>query len=408
MLHPWFAHFPVYLMAAWWVFWLAAAATPLNIFVSPPWVVMAQFVAFVAVFLLGHLLMLVLIPGRTAEAAARLSSEPIQPGSLGGFRLQTLAMAMALGCLLILLLSLHKAGAISDSFLEYFVKLRRGELSGESLTGSGLLDVATKAIVWPVSYTLVVVALALRIGPLRKVLVVASINIVLFSYLWQVNYSLIYLFWFFVLYLVVGLSRGLAIDRKALGLVLLLVVALGAVAANRFGGDVLGGLQRYMFGYHMAGFAFYGHHFEDPASLLHDHSLGRSSLGFLEQAVEIVSRRLDLGFVAASSTNADFNNDAVDLGRAELIEGNAFGTFLFGFYRDFHFVGIIAGGLIYGALVTVMLHRSRHRWGSGAVFYVLASSWMVGMMVNPIEQVHFWFALTLIGLLVTFNRGFRP
>jgi len=408
MLHPWFAHLPVYLMAGWWAFWLGAALTPLNIFVSPPWSVMSQFGVFIAVFLLGHLLMLVLTTGRAGVAALPSGRGRAQPTPPAEFRLRTMLMAMALGCLLIMLLSLHKAGAFSESFIEYFIKLRRGELSGESLTGSGLLDVATKAIVWPMSYTLAVIALALRIGPLRGVLVVSALNIALFSYLWQVNYSLIYLFWFFVLYLVVGMARGLPVDRKALGLVLLLVVALAAVAANRFGGDVLGGLQRYMFGYHMAGFAFYGHHFQDPSSLLHDHSLGRSSLGFLEQAVEIVSRRLDLGFVAASSTNANFNNETVDLGRIELIEGNAFGTFLFGLYRDFHFVGIVAGGLLYGALVTLMLQRSRRHWGAGAAFYVLASSWMVGMMVNPIEQVHFWFALTLIGVLVVFNRGFRP
>jgi oligosaccharide repeat unit polymerase len=407
MLQPWFAHLPVYLMAAWWVLWLAAAVTPLNTFVSPPWSVLSQFGVFIAVFLLGHLLMLVLTPGRCGPAALPAGGRREQP-VCAEFRLRTMLMAMALGCLLIMLLSLHKAGAFNESFIEYFIKLRRGELSGESLTGSGLLDVATKAIVWPMSYTLTVVALALRIGPLRGVLVISALNIALFSYLWQVNYSLIYLFWFFVLYLVVGMARGLPVDRKALGLVLLLVVALVAVAANRFGGDVLGGLQRYMFGYHMAGFAFYGHHFQDPSSLLHDHSLGRSSLGFLEQAVEIVSRRLDLGFVAASSTNANFNNETVDLGRVELIEGNAFGTFLFGLYRDFHFVGIVAGGLLYGALVTLMLQRSRRHWGAGAAFYVLASSWMVGMMVNPIEQVHFWFALTLIGVLVVFNRGFRP
>jgi hypothetical protein len=407
MFLPWSAHLPVYLMAAWWAFWLVAAVTPLNIFVSPPWSVLSQFGVFIAVFLLGHLLMLVLTPGRVGPAALPVGGG--RPAVTGlGTRLQALLMAMALGCLLILLLSLHRSGAFSDSFIEYFIRLRRGELSGESLTGSGLLDVTTKAIVWPVSYTLVVVALALRIGPLRGVLVIAALNILLFSYLWQVNYSLIYLFWFFVLYLVVGMARGLPVDRRALGLVLLLIVTLGAVAANRFGGDVLGGLQRYMFGYHMAGFAFYGHHFHDPASLLHDHSLGRSSLGFLEQAVEIVSRRLNLGFVAASSTNADFNNESVDLGRSVVIEGNAFGTFLFGLYRDFHFVGIVAGGLLYGAIVTLLLQRSWRHWGAGAALYVLASSWMVGMMVNPIEQVHFWFSLTLIGVLVVFNRGFRP
>jgi len=407
MSQPWFAHSPVYLMAAWWAFWLVAAITPLNIFVSPPLSVLSQFGVFIAVFLLGHLLMLVLTPCRPGPEALPAGSGRSPAAAVSPW-LRTMLMVMALGCLLIVLLSLHRAGAFTDSFIEYFIRLRRGELSGESLTGSGLLDVATKAIVWPVSYTLVVVALALRIGALRGVLIVAALNILLFSYLWQVNYSLIYLFWFFVLYLVVGMARGLPVDRKALGLVLLLIVALVAVAANRFGGDVLGGLQRYMFGYHMAGFAFYGHHFLNPSSLLHDHSLGRSSLGFLEQAVEIISRRLDLGFVAASSINADFNNETVDLGRIDVIEGNAFGTFLFGLYRDFHFVGIVAGGLIYGALVTLLLQRSWRHWGAGAAFYVLASSWMVGMMVNPIEQVHFWFALTLIGVLVVFNRGFRP
>jgi oligosaccharide repeat unit polymerase len=407
MLHPWIAHVPVYLMAAWWTFWLVASVTPLNIFVSPPGSVLAQFGVFIAVFLLGHFLMLVLTPGHAGPVMQPPAGQPVASAQ-GRFRLHSVLMAMALACLAIVLLSLHMAGALSESFIEYFIKLRRGELSGESLTGSGLLDVATKAIVWPMSYTLVVVALALRIGPLRGVLAIAALNIVLFSYLWQVNYSLIYLFWFFVLYLIVGMAQGMPLDRKAMGLVLLLILVLLAVAANRFGGDVLGGLQRYMFGYHMAGFAFYGHHFHDPSSLLHDHSLGRSSLGFLEQAVEIVSRRLDLGFVAASSTNADFNNEAVDLGRTELIEGNAFGTFLFGLYRDFHFFGIVAGGLVYGALVTLLLQRSRRQWGAGAAFYVLASSWMVGMMVNPIEQVHFWFSLTLIGVLVIGNRGLRP
>lgn len=407
MLHPWIAHVPVYLMAAWWTFWLVASVTPLNIFVSPPGSVLAQFGVFIAVFLLGHFLMLVLIPGRAGPVMQPATGRPAAPVQ-GRFRLRSALMAMAVACLAIVLLSLHMAGAFSESFIEYFIKLRRSDLSGESLTGSGLLDVATKAIVWPMSYTLVVVALALRIGPLRGVLVIAALNIVLFSYLWQVNYSLIYLFWFFVLYLVVGMAQGMPLDRKAMGLVLLLILVLLAVAANRFGGDVLGGLQRYVFGYHMAGFAFYGHHFHEPSSLLHDHSLGRSSLGFLEQAMEIVSRRLDLGFVAASSTNADFNNEAVDLGRTELIEANAFGTFLFGLYRDFHFFGIVAGGLVYGALVTLLLRRSHRQWGAGAVFYVLASSWMVGMMVNPIEQVHFWFSLTLIGVLVIGNRGLRP
>jgi oligosaccharide repeat unit polymerase len=299
------------------------------------------------------------------------------------------------------------SGAFSDEFIEYFAKLRRDEAMGDSLTGSRLLDVTTKAIVWPASYTLTIIVLAVRTGQHRAMLALSVINILLFSYLWQVNYSLIYLFWFFVFYLLVGIARGSPLDWKALTFVVSLIALLVAVAANRFGGDVLDGIQRYVFGYHTAGFSFYDHHFHNPSSLLHEHTLGRSSLGFLEQALEIISRRIDLGFVAASSENATFNNESVDIGAVESIEGNAFGTFLFGFYRDFNLAGVAAGGLLYGGLATYLLQRGRQSWPCAAAFYVLGTSWMVGMMVNPIEQAHFWFSILFIGILSILNRGFK-
>jgi oligosaccharide repeat unit polymerase len=215
------------------------------------------------------------------------------------------------------------------------------------------------------------------------------------------------LFWFFIFYILNGLAQGLPTGRKTLILLLSLIALLVAVAANRFGGDVLGGIQRYIFGYHMAGFSFYDNNFHNPTSILHDHTFGRSSLGFIEQLLEIISRRIDFGFVAASSENATFNNESIDLGASEIIEGNAFGTFLFGFYRDFSLAGIAAGGLLYGGFSTYLLARGRHSWASAAVFYVLATSWMVGMMVNPIEQTYFWFSILFIGTLSILNRGFR-
>jgi oligosaccharide repeat unit polymerase len=310
-------------------------------------------------------------------------------------------------CLGALLVSLHLSGGFSDGFIEYFTKLRRDEATGDSLTGLRLLDVTTKAIVWPASYTLTIVILSVRIGPYRGMLLVSIVNILLFSYLWQVNYSLVYLFWFFVFYLLVGIARGLPADRKALIFIVSLVILLIAVSANRIGGDVLSGIQRYVFGYHTAGFSFYEYHFKNPGSLLHEHTFGRSSLGFLEQVLEIISRRIDLGFVAASSENATYNNESVDLGAIEIIEGNAFGTFLFGFYRDFHIVGVIGGGFLYGGLSTFLLAKGRQSWAYAAAFYVLGTSWMVGMMVNPIEQAHFWFSILFIGILSVLNRGFK-
>lgn len=386
-------------MALWWALWLALAVSSLNVFMPPSAAVAAQFAAFIGCFCLGHWLAR-LMAGRhgRAGAAAAVAVD---------LRLHRSLLVVNLACLAVLLLSMQMSGALSESFLDYFFKLRREENTGESLTGSRILDVTTKALVWPTAYTFTIVVLAVRVAGRKIALGLSVLNILLFAYLWQVNYPLIYLFWFFVFYALVGVSRGLPVDRMVLAFIVTLLALLVAVAANRFGGDVLGGLQRYVFGYHTAGFSFYDHHYRDPNSLLHQHSLGRSSLGFIEQFAEIFTRRLDLGFVAASSENSTFNNEEVDIGAEEVIPGNAFGTFLYGFYRDFHIVGIAAGGLVYGAMATHLLATGRRAWAATAAFYVLGTSWMVGMMVNPIEQTHFWFSLILLGMLAVLNRGIR-
>lgn len=393
--------FIIHIMAIWWALWLAASMTPLNIFLSPSWEIAAQFGAFVLFFVLGHAVVVLL--GHPRASSVNLGRNEQPPP----FVLRRSLHALNWACLGILLISLYLSGAFSETFLEYLIKLRSEELVGDSLTGSRLLDVSTKALVFPVSYTLTTVILAVRIGPHRWILAIAVVNILLFSYLWQVNYSLIHLFWFFVFYILLGIAHGSPPNRKTLIFVVSLVGLLVAVAANRFGGDVIGGIQRYVLGYHMAGFSFYEHHYQNPTSLLHEHSFGRSSLGFFEQFLEILSRRIDIGFVATSSENATYNNEAIDLGATEIIQGNAFGTFLFGFYRDFNVAGIALGGLLYGGFATYLLAQSRRRWASAAAFYVLGSAWMVGMMVNPIEQVHFWFSILLIGVLSTLNRGWK-
>lgn len=394
-----YGHFIIYLMALWWAMWLALALTPLNIFRPPSREVTAQFGALILFFLAGHAFARVMSRRPSSAVASERVAAPLKLH-------RSLHLINGL-CLLILLLSLHLSGAFTEGFIEYFAKLRRDEMTGDTLTGSSLLDVATKAIVFPASYTVTIVVLATRIGPHRWVLALSALNVILFSYLWQVNYSLIHLFWFFAFYVLVGFARGVRPDGKTLLFVLSLIALLVAVAAYRFGGDVVGGLQRYVFGYHMAGFSFYDHQYRDVRGLLHDHSFGRSSLGFIEQFAEIISRRIDLGFVAASSENANYNGESVELGANETISGNAFGTFLFGFYRDFAAVGIAVGGFLYGAFSTHLLMRGRHSWPHMTVFCVLGTSWMMGMMVNPVEQAYFWFAILLIAALAKLNRGFK-
>jgi hypothetical protein len=105
--------------------------------------------------------------------------------------------------------------------------------------------------------------------------------------------------------------------------------------------------------------------------------------------------------------NAGFNERNLDLGATDVLEFNAFGTILFGFYRDFNIVGIALGGMIYGAVATLARYKSARSWISGALFLLLAAAWMMGLMVDPIEEAYFWWVIVALYLFGVFNRGLR-
>lgn len=387
-------------MCYWWILWLSLAYTDLSEFLPPSLATMAQFVIFIVAFLVGHL------------AIKRLHGHGIITTKPTAFRFESTRMklmvrASAFGSTLMLLISLKLSGAFESDFIQYFTKLR-GDVSGlESLTGIHYLDVLTKILAFPLSYTVILVILADEIRHFKLVLIVCILNILLFSYLWQVNYPLIHLFWFFVFYSIIMMRRRKQYGAKNWVIIFTLFGTLLVSAANRYGGDVLGGLQRYVVGYHLLGFSFYDYQYNDPQSILHSLSYGRSSLGFLDQILETTLKLFDVDYKAASNENTDSNASDVDIGLSEIKSFNAFGTLLFGLYRDFNVIGIVLGGFLYGAVVTHVLYRSAQSWNCGALFLFLASSWMMGMMVSPLEQAYFWFAAVVLGLMGIVNRGIK-
>lgn len=393
---------PIHLLLGWWLAWLGVSQSALNEFVAPSWVTMAQYALLMAAFVAGHLA--IKHQGRLGLALVAPRTQPLQ---LGTWRMRTaLPLAACTGTAL-LLLSLRLSGALDLDFITYFAKLRLEEGGSEALTGSRTLDVLTKILAFPLSYTVILVVLASDGRQFRGTLVLAVFNLLCFSYLWQVNYPLIHLFWFLVFHSLVLAQRRGYFDLRTVAILLIVFTLLLVSAVNRFGGDVLGGLQRYFFGYHLIGFSFYDHQFQDPNSILHVHSLGRSSLGFLDQMLEAVTKKIGLVYQAASFENSTFNDTAIDIGAREPRDFNAFGTMLFSLYRDFHVVGILLGGFVYGAMVTHTLYHRGRNWWCGAMFLFLASSWMMGMMVNPLEQAYFWFAIVTLGLIGLVNRGIR-
>jgi oligosaccharide repeat unit polymerase len=394
--------FPIHLMVFWWIFWLAAAHTQLNEFTPPSGATVSQFALLLLSFLAGFYV----IKHRQALGFGAMPTrlQTLKPRSL---RMRVALRVSALLCLAMLLTSLHLSAALSTDFLEYFAKLRMDPDGVESLTDIRTLDVLTKIFAFPLSYTVILVALAGDVRPLRGTLAICVCNLLAFSYLWQVNYPLIHLFWLLVFSLLIRAHRRNRFDTRMILVLLTLFAVLIASAANRFGGDLIGGLQRYIVGYHLVGFSFYDNHHQNPHSLLHDHSFGRSSLGFLDQMLEAFSKIIGAGYKAASFENATFNNEAVDIGLRDVKEFNAFGTLLFGLYRDFNVIGISVGGFLYGALTAHALHRSAVSWIATAGFMMLASSWMMGMMVNPLEQAYFWFSVVALMTFGLVNRGVR-
>lgn len=394
--------FPIHLLAAWWVFWLAASYTDLNEFIPPSGETLAQYALLLVSFLFGHHTI-----KHMRAIGLRARTNRTRTFQAGSTRMRVSLRAAALACAAMLLVSLHLSGAFTSDFIEYFAKLRMDKDGLALLTGIRTLDVLTKILAFPLSYTVILVVLANGGQHFRFTLLLCIFNLLAFSYLWQVNYPIVHLFWFLVFYSLIQAHRRGSFDKRTTVVMLVLFSTLLASAANRFGGDILGGLQRYIVGYHLIGFSFYDHQYLDPNSILHVHSFGRSSLGFLDQMLEAVSKMLGAGYKAASSENSTYNDATIHIGRREVKEFNAFGTLLFSLYRDFHLVGVLVGGFAYGALTTHALYRSANNWICGALFMILASSWMMGMMVSPLEQAYFWFAILALGMFGLVNRGVR-
>jgi len=394
--------FPIHMMVVWWLIWITLSISPLTDFLKPSWATIAQYLFLIVAFLCGHAFMRWFRPFNCQSAA--LATRGMQTRT---WRVRWALWVCATGCLALLVLSLKLAGAFENSFVEYFIRTRLAfaESSEPTLTGVHALDVLTKVFAYPISYSMVVMLLSIDLVGFRRLFLLCLANILCFAYLWQVNYPFIHLFWFMVFYTLLTAQRRGYFNKKILIGAGLVFVGLIASAANRFGGDVLGGFQRYIVDYHLVGFSFYDHQYLDPNSVLHSPSYGRSSLGFVDHLLEAALKPLQLGYRAASFETGDALEQGVDIGANESMTFNAFGTILFSLYRDFDLPGIFLGGFVYGAAVTYLRYRSANSWRAGALFLMMASAWMVGMMVSPLEEVYFWFTILTVGIFGLVNRG---
>jgi oligosaccharide repeat unit polymerase len=391
-------------MIYWWLIWIGVSLSPLNDFIPPSLATLAQFLLLLVSFVAGHMAMKWFRPFNLVDSIA-----PPRGLRVGTFRVRWVLSISVAMCLIMMLLSLMLSGAFEANFVEYYLRIRRAfaEESTPTVTGIRSLDVMTKILFFPLSYTVVLILLSIDLSAYKYLFLACIVNIFCFAYLWQVNYPFIHLFWFLVFYTLIGAQRRGYFNKKILIAASLLFVGLIASAGNRFGGDVVGGFQHYIVQYHLIGFTYYDQSYLNPGSILHTLSFGRSSLGFLDQVLEALLKPLELGYRSASLETQGFNEAPIDIGANSSMSFNAFGTILYSLYRDFNLIGIVIGGFIYGAAVTYSRYRSANSWRAGTIFLMLANAWMIGMMVSPLEEVYFWFTIVTVGLFGIVNRGVR-
>ena len=377
----------ILVLAVWWAVWLSVSSFGYGGLVRPSGVVLGQFLLLLSAFLYGGGVARLLFAGRRGQCP-QIMMGPSRGTSRGLLFLGVL-------CLLVILFSLYLSGGFSMSFEDYHLKLRFYGLE-DTLTGMKYLDLFLKLFVYPFSFFLMIYSLAIKPWRVKFLFPVAVVSLVSFSYLWQVNYPLVHVFWVILFSVWVGFKVGYRVDKKHVLIIVASFVVLVFAAVNRFSGDLAGALDRYFLGYHVIGFSYYDYHYKDSYSILHDHSFGRSSLGFIEQFFDLLLRFFGSEYKAASFENIDFNVAAIDLGESGVRNVNAFGTILFSFYRDFNYFGIIFGGFLYGLFVVYSFLACSESWRFRAVVLVLAPAWMIGMMVSPLEQPYFWFSVLCV------------
>ncbi|WP_157609616.1 hypothetical protein [Variovorax sp. Root473] len=393
------------LLVGWWLLWLVISQTAMNIAAPPSSIAVLHFVVLLAAFAAGFVFI-----KKAHRASAPIGRRAISTFPIHSTKVKWIVYGLSLLATILLLTSLQLSGAFTTGFMEYFARLRMDAQEAGGLTGIKILDTLTKVLAFPVSYGLILVILAVGVKPFRLALTICVLNFGLFSYLWQVNYPIIHLFWLAFFYMSSLYVDGAAINRRTMIGLALACALLVLSAMNRFGdGDdqLFGAVQRYVVGYHLIGFSFYDFQLANPNSILHVHTYGRSSLGFLEQFLEQAFRMIGVDYLAASSENAAYNDTAVSIGVSQAQDFNAFGTLAFTFYRDFHIVGIAIGGFVYGAAIAYGLRNLRRSWIAAGMFYLLATAWMMGMMVSPVEQTYFWFCLAFLMVMSLASRRWR-
>lgn len=372
--------------SAWWLLWLFLSKYYQKTFTPPSDFIFFVFLVVVALFFIGGLFSCFWFSGRREYSSGHeFRVFPLNPILFVSFS--------------VLILEYYLTGSIWRGYKDQFYFVRGAGVGSVEFT---FLSVLIKFIVFPVIFF--VFLKFLSEGVLNLKLLASVIFIMMYVYLYQVNYPVIYMIWSFFISFI--FYRG----RSKFILLVTLCSLLLFFAFTRYGGaDFFGVLEYYFLNYHVVGFTLFDHYISDNSSPVHDHSYGLAVLGPLSQSLGIAFNKLGVSDYLHNHIGmiSEYTQEPVDVGLIVSKYTNAFNTILFTFYKDFGWFGVLLYPFFLGFFLMQSYFKSGISLRFRIIFKVLSLIWILGFMVSPFQRPVFMFVIVLSYILLSRIKGVK-
>lgn len=189
--------------------------------------------------------------------------------------------------------------------------------------------------------------------------------------------------------------------------VILVILLIGYLRENRLGLAFDRFLKLFLLDYHTMSFSIFDKELHDPSSILHHWTYGRSSLAGLEKVFIYFGRFIGIPADPQADVIGAYLHEYKTVGmgaNGRFISYNAFGSVMFGLYRDGGPIAISIFSILYG-FVSAMASRSLEKqslFGSS----ILASLFFIGIygLFQPVLSGPILLAVVVI--LILFKRNF--
>jgi oligosaccharide repeat unit polymerase len=394
-------HFGLFFLCFWWLSWLLLSLSSVGPMRSPSLEVAMLYIGSFMFIILGYIFI-------TKLGYKKYTNKVIFQPSIDIKHIKHNLTFITFFSLFCVLLALKFVGAFDSSFREYFIQIRgSGREAGSLVSGIGLIDYGLATILYPFAITVNLIIFSNPDGIIfKRLFFINFLFILCYAYFFQVNYPLLFLF-IIVFYSqfnpYLSKSNLKSFRKKSIYPMFLLCVLVIAAAFNRFGSvDLEGVFIHYFVSYHTIGFAFFDYYYYQSDSLLQNHSFGLSFLGTFDFTVAYFLNFLGIDYSSALTQNVIHNSNTINLGNSGALKlTNAFGTYMFTFYRDFSYVGIVAYSFIYGASLAIT-NKKAHRGDrfSYALYLYLISMGTIAIYVSPLDFAYFW----VVPLFLVFTK----